>query len=462
MSSISWGKLAIFLILVGVIGAAAIYSSGSGGTNFIEEDGLNVVIISVEPVRSDHMGVYGYERNTTPNIDRLAQDSYVFENVYSTSTWTLPSMGSVFSSNYPTVHGATTKEEDNFDPVGPTLAETFRDKGYRTGAFVGSGFVSPRFGIDKGFDIYDEGVVSVNSPVKGLHFEESIPKAVEWTDKSEEPFFLYLQSFDPHAPFHSPEPFNNRYAGNYSGSLSNYTLDYRSQEGNILDDIYYTSDGPVLRTNNTALELDQQDIQYIRDRYDEGILYSDHMVGEFLNRLREKELMNETVVIFMSAHGETLADRKRMDSRLIGRFGPYEEVVRTPLMIRVPHKEGRQVEDKLSLIDLMPTLVEAAGIKDNSLSSTMQGESFAEVFRGESVGREKVFFEYNVRSIVGGSTDQWKYFSREGRSDDKLFNLVEDPSETADMSSEKDQVVNEFQESIDALNLRNSQIEGSR
>ena len=462
MISVSWGKLAIFLILAGFAGSAVIYGVGSDDANFIEEDDLNVVVISVDPLRADHIGAYGYERNTTPNIDRLAEDSYVFEDVYSTSTWTLPSMGSVFSSNYPAVHGATTKEEDNFDPVGPTLAETFREEGYRTGAFVGSGFVSPRFGIDRGFDVYEEGVVSVSPPVKGLHFEESIPQAAEWTDRSEEPFFLYLQSFDAHAPFHNPEPFSGQYAGNYTGTLSNYTLDYKAQEGNILDDIYYTENGPVLRTNNKSLDLDEQDIQYIRDRYDEGILYSDHMVGEFLNRLREQGVMDETVVIFMSAHGETLADRAQMDSRLIGRFGPYEEVVRTPLIIRVPGQEGRQVEGKLSLIDLMPTLVEAAGVSNNSVSSTMQGEVFADVFKGGSVEREKVFFEYNVRSIVGSSTDQWKYFSREGRSNGRLFDLVKDPSETEDISSEKKQIVSDFQESIDAWKLRNNQIEGYR
>ncbi len=441
-----------------VVGGFYTAQASDDKTEFLRDgdEKRNVVIISIDPLRSDHMPCYGYHRNTTPNICSVAEDSYAFENAYSTSTWTLPSTGSVFSSNYPSVHGATHKERNNFHPVGPTLAGFLQRRGYATAAFVGEGFVGSRFGLDKGFNVYKELITRTKSPeVPGLHFNATIPKSLNWIDKTEEPFFLYLQSFDPHAPYASPEPFRGHYSSNYSGVLTNYTLDYRRKKGNILDDIYQTKNGPVLRTEKKTIQLNERDLQYIVDRYDEGLRYSDYMLGKYLQSLRDRGLMNETVVIIQSAHGETIADRRNRGRRIVGRFGPYEEIVNVPLIVRIPENEGREISGRVSLLDMMPTIVSGLGVENETLSNTMQGKSFAKVFRGGSVNRETLFFEYHLHNLVGVSTERWKFIQKPGFQN-KLYNLDRDPGEKNDIINERPQTVSRLQSKIDRWKLKNN------
>ncbi len=161
---------------------------------------LNVLIIGVDTLRPDHLGCYGYHRDTSPAIDELANESTLFENAISQSPWTLPSFGSIFTSLYPSQHGAmsaVSKMRETF----PTLATILSDKGYATGAIVNASVLKHEYGINRGFEHYDP------APLEGRNADGTTRDALAWVDNNPgRPFLLFAHYFDPHEPYAPPPP----------------------------------------------------------------------------------------------------------------------------------------------------------------------------------------------------------------------------------------------------------------
>ncbi len=299
-----------------------------------------IIVIAIDTLRADHLGLYGYERETSPRLDSLAAEGVVFEHAFATASWTLPSMTSLLTGTWPREHGAgyarTRGGRQRFSRLReevPTLAELLQDAGYATGAVANVGFMSPRFGFGRGFDTYDW-VSSTDE--ESRRAGESVDRALAWIDANDDrPFFFMLHLFDPHRHFDAPEPFRGK-----------FTEAYRDRYGD------------TLATLESRLEAERQsDLEFHVAAYDEEIAYTDDQVGRFVDGLRDRGIWDEALVVMTADHGESLHDH---DER--GHGGTlYNELIRVPLVVWGAAPTGARERAPVSLVDFTPTALQWAG-----------------------------------------------------------------------------------------------------
>ncbi len=375
---------------------------------------LNVVLISLNALRADHLAAYGYGKETAPNISRLASEGALFEHAAAQSHWTLSSLASLFTSKYVHSHGVYGRGQ-KLAPGETTLAAVLKEAGYRTAAFTGGLDMSGLYGLSKGFEVYfdDTGKKPMGS------FKEIMPRALDWlAARRGEKFFLFLDSYDIHPPFDKPWP-GGKEPG-YSGSLKGKSLSYDFLRG--------FKDG--------TLRLTGEDLAYINSRYDAGITYSDGFVGGLLAKLDELGLSSSTVVILTSEHGEELGERGSFDR--FGQGNLYEEAVRVPLVIRDPRTPGgARIAAQAQLIDLMPTVLDILGLK---VPSGAQGASLLPLLSG-AAGKD--FNRYVYAEAGPGKwmirSGGWKLICDSGKY--SLFDLVNDKAEKRDLAAAKPDMV---------------------
>ncbi|MBC8188634.1 MAG: sulfatase-like hydrolase/transferase, partial [Proteobacteria bacterium] len=218
-----------------------------------------IILISLDTLRADHLGVYDYSRDTSPRIDEFARRAFVFERALASAPNTPPSQMSMMTSRYPGQHGFT-GDGDTMAPSLETLAERLRKAGLKTAGFVDGGYLSSEFGFDRGFEIYDD---------EGGGLEEILPRALAWLDANgDDPFFLFLHSYDIHAPYLSPPPYDGMFHDEpYAGDLI--------PTAERMDEIFFAQQ-----------TVEPEDMQHLVDSYDEGIRYADAQIGRLLDHLR--------------------------------------------------------------------------------------------------------------------------------------------------------------------------------
>lgn len=305
----------------------------------------NVLVLLVDALRADRLGCYGYPLGTSPRIDELAAESLLFSHVFAQSPWTQPSIPTLFTSLYPVQHGvyegeAHTKsgalESDVLAASYTTLAEMFRDSGYETAAFVHNAHLRAAQGFAQGFDIYQQ---------EKLDAVEINRRFLEFVDRDRDhPFFGYLHYLDVHWPFQPEEPFRSRFLG--------------SREVGVFDRTSWTGLRGAINSGTIVLSRDEADA--LDALHDGGLAQLDHQLGELLDALRKRGLLENTVILLTSDHGEELLDHGQ-----VGHGGTlYQEVIEIPLMIRLPGaKRTGRVEHTARLIDVFPTLLGIAGIE---------------------------------------------------------------------------------------------------
>jgi len=327
--------LSSVLVLAGTIGAAE------------PEPGSrpNVLFLLVDALRPDHLGCYGYKRETSPGIDHLARQAILFENAHAQSPWTKPSIPTLFTSLYPAQHGVYEGERESRpghleSDVLPeechTLAEILRDSGYRTAAFVNNAHLREGQGVDQGFEIYEQGG-HLLAPDIHQRFLDFLGR------EDSRPFFAYLHYLDVHWPFDPSPPFATLFP------VEGATFDFGHADWRGLRD----------RINDGALDLSVADRQKLVALHDGGIAELDSRIGALLVELRRRGLLENTLVVFTSDHGEELFDHGK-----VGHGGTlFEEVVRIPLIVRLPGPgaPGR-VTAPVRLLDVLPTILTVAGI----------------------------------------------------------------------------------------------------
>jgi arylsulfatase A-like enzyme len=323
----------------------------------------NVILISMDTVRADRLGVYGHTRPTSPNVDRLAASSVVFENAISQTAWTLPGHGAMMTGLYPTRLGVTAYPAKRGLPKVRMLAEEFRRAGYATGAFTGGGFVAAHFGFSRGFDIYSS---------DGRRFEHNIDEALAWLRQHKQRrFFLFLHGYDAHRPYYS-QPEDKKVVG-LTGARSAEQRKFCTKD----------------RREKPA------DIDVISQYYDAAIHHGDATVGRFLDELEALGLAEHTVVLLTSDHGEEFYEHGNCDHvRFL-----YREIVNVPYIVYVPAlaSEPRRVSDVVpASISVARTLLEIAGVRND-----MPGVSLAPILRGEPSPVRTVFSETD--SIPGSN-----------------------------------------------------------
>jgi arylsulfatase A-like enzyme len=374
----------------------------------------NVILISLNALRADHLKIYGYPEETAPNLSRLAGRGVVFGQAVAQSNWTLPSLASLFTSKY--VHSLGVYSRRQKLPESElTLAEVLKANGYSTAAFTGGLDMTGAYGLAQGFDTYfdETGTAPMGS------FSVEMPRALAWlAANGKKKFFLFLDSYDIHPPFDKPLP--EGAAGNYSGQLKGKELSYNLLKG--------VADG--------SLKLAPADLAYINSRYDAGITCSDGFLGRLFSKLSELDLSTNTIIILTAEHGEELGDHGSFD-----RFGTgdlYDEAVRVPLIVSDPRKPGgSRVQEQVALIDVMPTVLDLLGLP---APSGVQGTSLVPLLSGRSSrGAEPYAFSEAGPEKWMARCGGWKLIRDGGKY--SLFDLSADPGETRDLAAEKPGVV---------------------
>ncbi len=387
-----------------------------------------IVLISLDTLRPDHLGIYGYPRETSPRIDEFARQSFVFDRTLAPAPNTPPSQMSMMTSLYPGRHGFTGKG-DRLAPGVETLAGRLREAGLRTAGFVDGGYLHAAFGFDRGFDSYDH---------RGGGLAEILPRALRWLDAhDDEPFFLFLHSYDIHAPYFSPPPYDGMF-----------------HERPYVGDLIPT----VERLDALFLEqavLGPEDIQHLVDSYDEGIRYTDALIGRLLDDLERRGRFDDTLIILTSDHGEEFGEH----GSLIHWQLYYQPNLRIPLIVRPPGgAEGPlRIADPAELIDILPTLLALVGAdpldgaQGRSLVSTMSArrDGGSRNSRGRESDRVALGWwpdpeQLPLRSVVQG--DHQLIFNVLAAGRDELYDVVADPMTQHDLALEKPELVTRLRE----------------
>ncbi|MGA2586258.1 MAG: sulfatase-like hydrolase/transferase [Candidatus Aminicenantales bacterium] len=381
------------------------FSLSSGKPAFpAAPESYNLLLITVDTLRADHLGIYGNAGIRTPNIDRLGRNGLLFSRAYSHVPLTLASHCSLMTGTLPLFHGV----RDNgyrLPPIPPTLAEILKKTGYKTGAFVGAFPLDSRFGLDRGFDVYDDLYGSKNA-VRDLSFverraEDVAGKAIAWMEEHRnERFFAWVHFFDPHAPYEPPSPFKE---------------DYRGRE------------------------------------YDGEIAYTDSVIGKLLARIDEWRLTERTIIVLTADHGESLGEHQEATHGIF----IYDATLHVPLILFNPKlwPAHSLISSQVGLIDVAPTILELLGLP---LASSMQGTSLIPAMkRGkaesgppqyiESIG---AMLDRNWAPLQGIRTEEWKYIEA---PQPELYDLKTDPREMRNVLAQNADQARRMREALQSL-----------
>lgn len=420
---------AALLVLAGVNATAAVVGDRAPRPR------LNVLLITIDALRADHLGVYGYPRPTSPNIDRLAGQSVTFRRAVSQWPLTSPSFAALMSGTYGHTNGLMRTTAQRMPDRPLMLAELLKAGGYSTWAAVGNVNLARVFNFDQGFDTYQE-----------LWRADDARKTARTTDvgldllkraSAEKPFFLWLHFFDPHARYVPPEPFDQMFVGD------------RYFDGSWRVSLY-KGDETDLGGISTKVSLGREDrVAYYVAQYDAEIRYVDEQVGFLLKTLEERGLAGNTLVVLTADHGESLGDHNYFFEH--GRF-PYDDCVHVPLIVRAPGepRPGETVRSPVQSIDIVPTILDLAGLPADPQA---EGKSLRPLLRGEHPTGDRWDYAFTEsgftldyqRSIT---SERYKLVYVPDAGDRRimtgreleLYDLQADPRETRNLIDERPEV----------------------
>lgn len=413
-------KAAFFLVVLAGIAALAVLfylgrfkdkmpSEISKLLSPLRPSDLNVLFFTLDTTRADHIGCYGYPRISTPNIDLLANEGILFQNATAQSPLTLPSHSSIFTGSYPLFHGVRDNGGFYLEEDQVTLAEILQKGGWMTSAFIGAFVLDSRWGINQGFDYYYDNFdfakykkISLDSVQR--EGGEVIKAFFEWFEKnSHERFFSWIHLYDPHTPYEPPEPYKTQYEGQPYGL------------------------------------------------YDGEIAYVDFLIGKVLENLRNKDLLQKTVIVIVGDHGESLGEHHESTHG----FFIYDAAISVPLIIRIPSArfQGQTIAAQVQNIDIMPTLCEILNLP---VPQTVQGQSLLPLMVGRKLKQERPAYSetYYPRYHYGWSelkslrTTKYKYILAPRP---ELYDLDLDPREQKNIYSQDKSLAEKFARELKTL-----------
>jgi arylsulfatase A-like enzyme len=416
-----------------VIAAAAALMALMAGCDR-EARRLNVVLIGVDTLRPDHLGCYGYDRETSPEIDKFAARGTLFENVVSQSPWTLPSFATIFTSLYPAQHGASALNTQ-LRTDQPTLAMMLLKRGYSTAGIINAPFLRPEFKLDRGFEYYD-----YKPPFAGRIADGTTDDALAWIDAHrDEPFFIFVHYFDPHLPYGPPPPYDTEFYPDYAGELP------APFDINLF---------PRARATNfeTMRSVSAEDWDYIKALYDGEILFTDREVGRLISGLGDRGLEENTLIIVLSDHGEEFFEHGGFEHG----HALYNEVIKVPLIVSLPGlvPENARLSEHVRLIDIAPTVLDFLGIEQRQ---HMEGVSLKPLItgNGEIRAAEAALLPPGIgysESMLYGTERKavtaypWKYTYEMMSGQHTLMNLGADPGEMEDVSRDNPEALRPVEE----------------
>lgn len=373
------------LVLVIFVGALWLFH----GALVSSKDIRRVVLISIDTCRADYLGCYGYHRPTTPNIDKLAAQSVLFENTISPVPITLPSHSSMLTGTIPPYHGVHNNSDYKLGESNVTLAEILTERGFATGAIISAYVLDSQFGLDQGFETYND---SFEEPIRNLLYfserrgTEASRFANEWLEEhKDEEFFLFLHYFDPHIKYTPPEPFASEFSDNlYAGEIA----------------------------------------------------YTDYCIGQVIKKLKDLNIYDSTLLIITADHGEMLGEHGEDDHT----YFIYQSAIKVPLIFKLPgrHKPQR-VKHLVSLIDIMPTVCRLLGFE---APAHVHGKDLSPYFdQSETSSQNRHIYcesltptRYGAGALLGIVTDRWKYIQT---TRPELYDIVEDAGETNNLLAQQ-------------------------
>lgn len=388
--------------------AAVACSSSTPDSPAMTRDPPNVLLILVDALRADRLGVNGSGKLLTPNLDNLAKEGINFESAFAHSTWTKPSIATLITSLYPSQHGmqfvgVETPEgfrvEELTDGI-ETLAERFQRAGYATGASVNQVHLHERFGFGQGYEMYAQ-----LEGKDAFHLNGIIE---DWLASiGDRPFFAYLHYLDTHWP--------------YTRRLEKHGDQFGSTA------MISKPTGSAFKASEWARGISREDLAALETRYDYEVAYVDDAIGQMVSRLKALERYDNTIIAITSDHGEAFLEHQSLQHGTV----PHDEVTRIPLTLRLPERLRPKIAtsaELVGLIDLMPTLLDLAGLE---AGANVLGKSLRPLFAGESASPRLVFFETFEAIGVRSATHKLLQF-RDGRTE--FFDLATDAAEASPLT----------------------------
>lgn len=412
----------------------------------------NLVLISVDTLRADHLGIYGYEVPTSPRIDSFFAGGVVFRTAFSQAPWTLPSHMSMILGQYPSSHGVQVYPQvtrgfiDRLPDSAVTVAELLGEAGFKTGGFTADGFLSREYAFDQGFHQFGE--------AESLRMAEVLDMALPWLkDNAESRFFLFLHSFDVHR-YNPSVNFNGISDHGYQGHLKRV---HEQQPDNLenlaVGDGFYT--------------LDSSDVAYLEFLYDSEIRTVDDQLGRLFGELEDLHVLDRTAVILTSDHGESFLEHGATGHA----FTMYNEALHVPLLVRGPGlRQPEDVLQRVQTIDIAPTITDLLGLPI-SAKTTMQGDSLAPALLGQILAARPILCEADALDTQAALIDgKFKYISYgipyhdlfDSRfimltmkglvspyaKKEELFNLEDDPDERVNLAPTNPECARAYRESL--------------
>ncbi|MEW5982656.1 MAG: sulfatase-like hydrolase/transferase [Acidobacteriota bacterium] len=394
-------KPAAILAIVAAFGLLA----AAGGWWFLGRGSVPhngpIVLISIDTLRADHLPIYGYDKVMTPAVDALAADGIVFDHAWAHAPQTLPSHASILTGQLPFEHGVRDNMGFALEPGAVTLPRLLRDRGFATGGFVSAYVMRAATGLNQGFDAYDDRLPPSSPEIAIGDVQrdggQTLAAAEQWLNgRTSSRYFLFVHLYEPHTPYTPPERFRH-----------------------------------VLP-------------------YDGEVAYSDELVGRLIESLKRRGQYDDALVVFLSDHGEGLGDHGEMEHGIF----LYGETIRVPLVVKLPGQRGkrRRVADPVQHIDLLPTILDLAGIPT---PNGLQGRTLGPAFGGQRLDErglyaEALYSRYHYGwSELYALTDSRYRFIRAPR--DELYDIQLDPGETVNLAAERESARVAMRKALDSL-----------
>ena len=379
-------------------------------------EGLNVLILVLDGASATRMSAYGYSKPTTPEIEALAKESVVFDQAISQAVYTIASIGSVLTGQYPERHQSVSFA-DRLPSSAVTLPGVLTAEGFTTAGFSGNAVVSSTFGLDQGYQEFR--LARELSGYTG-HGDSVKSSFVEWLGQNAgNRFFAYVHFREPHFPYDPPPPYDTLFGP--APIFPDGLQDWEAVES-------------YNRAAARGVEVPAEVLDRIQTLYEGNLAYVDHLVGEILAELDRLGLAERTAVVLTADHGEAL-----FEHGFIGHNTQlYEESVRVPLMWRVPGIAPRRVADVVELIDLAPTVLDLVGLGALPAVEAMQGRSLVPLLVGDRAVERPAFSRTlwnKPRYSVRDRESKYIWDSRSGTSE--LYDLTRDPSEKVNVGNDR-------------------------
>lgn len=412
-SQISWVNFC--LLVVGCLSFGIFASAETKHAAItVHKNRPNVLLITIDTVRADHVGCYGYSNIQTPTLDSLAHDGIVFERAISQVPLTWPSHTAILTGTYPFQNGVQDFTGQPLDPRFRSVAEAFKNNGYRTGAVVSAYVLDRVWGLARGFDFYDDAFAPEEFQKKDIGLVdrkagESVSHAISWLKANRRmpsagrPFFLWLHLYDPHSPYDPPEPFRTKYHDHL---------------------------------------------------YDGEIAYADHELGRVIGWLKSEKLYSSTLIVALSDHGESLGEHGEQEHG----FFVYNSTIRIPLIVKPPNGSGvrpGRVTTPVETTAVAATLLRLAGLKSEIEKQFTSPPLARKETDDDRTAYSETFYTFNSFGWSPLHSLETRRFHYIDAPRPELYDVVADPDEKTNLAAQQSATVAVLKDKLQALLQRN-------